>query len=171
MKLWLGHYLGAPDQWFVAWGETKMDAARYVDEIWGAPDVRSMRPVQGVGAVNFRVEDGVDDEGARHVYFHNADDGEEELVMDLGGADGDEANEDWILKCVDAPFEGEEEAEHLLDTYVEDDSDDLPDCDCFWERDVLNLPCVHYDRSPATPGACVKCEHDPHCHPKLGVAP
>lgn len=182
MKLWLGHYLGAPHEWFVAWGETKMEAAAHVGAEWAEPDLRSMRIIESPGAINFRVEVGEDEDGEERPVYLNTDSGEEELSMSLGTDEGYEENDAWILERLQAPLPellvraaGAAGAavgvrqEALLRAVVEGDGDEVPDCACFWERDVLNGTCEQYEPSPAATGQCVVCEHGPACHPVLGV--
>lgn len=169
MKLWMGHYVGAPDQWFLAWGETKMEAAAFVDHEWDAPDLRSMRPVEGPGALNFRVEATEYEDGAPGVAYFNADEGEEELAMSLGEEDGYVENEEWIVDLLDAPLE--ESSAPVIPLEIEPfDVDDALDCDCFWDRDVINAACVSYAACAATPGVCLVCEHVSACHASLGVS-
>lgn len=170
MKLWIGHYLGVPDEWFVAWGDTKLEAAAVVYETWGEPDLRSMRVVEMPGALSFRVEPVETEAGEPTPLYLNADDGEEELAIALD----DEGLEAWILARAEDPLPepgSQRQAEAIERTWDEDVPDVVPDCPCFWERDVLNFPCEAHEPSPAAPEECVYCEHIPACHAAAAVRP
>jgi hypothetical protein len=51
MKVWLGHYKGAPSEWFICWGQTKDEAINFVDCEVAEPDFDSVRPLEGAGMI------------------------------------------------------------------------------------------------------------------------
>src|SRR5262245_4302387 len=105
MPLYVGHYLGNPKEWFLAWGRDKMEAAEYVDCAMGEPDLRSMRRVRGPGFVGFRARVKKEEsiaEGEGHFDVHVLALNRDEI--DLGTGEGYEENNDWIVKRIRKPL-------------------------------------------------------------------
>lgn len=57
MNVWIGHYRGNPNQWFVVWAKTKEGAYIEIDNV-GEPDMESLIPIKEAGLVNFQVKVG-----------------------------------------------------------------------------------------------------------------
>lgn len=61
MKVWLGHYLGNAQEWFVVFANSKDEAVNFVDCEIGEPDFDSIRPLRHPGMIGFQVKTGYDD--------------------------------------------------------------------------------------------------------------
>lgn len=107
-RLFLGHYLGNENEWFLAWGETKMAAALYVDCSMGEPDLRSMREVVGPGYFGFRatIEQSEDGEPDDYVEFSNPTDVDCHPLFELclGSGEGITENDAWIMRHLKEPL-------------------------------------------------------------------
>lgn len=102
MPLFLGHYLGNPKEWFLAWGADKMEAAQYVDDTLGEPDLRSMKRVRGPGMVGFKAKlardgSGEDDDEYAELRLNPKE-------IDLGMSGGSDENDAWIVKRLKKPL-------------------------------------------------------------------
>lgn len=103
-RLFIGHYVGNPDEWFLAWGKDLDEAALYVDCENGEPDMDSMREVVGPGFIEFR---------AKLATLEAEEEGEEdELYPELeaagsasfGTGDGVQENDNWIVERIRDPL-------------------------------------------------------------------
>jgi len=56
LKVWIGHYMGNPKEWFVVWAENKREAFLQIDSIVAEPDMDSLMELHTPGFVNFTVE-------------------------------------------------------------------------------------------------------------------
>lgn len=56
MKVWIGHYLGNPKEWFVVWAKNKDEAFAQIDPISGEPDMESLKELHAPGFVSFTVQ-------------------------------------------------------------------------------------------------------------------
>lgn len=100
-RLFIGHYVGDPESWFLAWGKTLEEAAIYVDCENAEPDMDSMREVAGPGFVEFRpkLEDSpVEDDDVPIVHL------EPGRAMSLGDGEGVEDNDAWISEKIRDPL-------------------------------------------------------------------
>lgn len=102
-RLFIGHYVGNPGSWFLAWGRTLEEAAIYVDCEMGEPDMDSMREVVGPGMIEFEAklcdpEQVVDDEQGRYAILSAG------KHVSLGTGDGVEDNDDWIAERLKEPL-------------------------------------------------------------------
>lgn len=177
MKLWVGHYRGRQDDWFLAWGDTKLEAAAHISEEWAEPELRSMRAVEGPGGFSFSVEvaQGEDEE---FPLLLTAPDGDP-IDASLGANAGIDENEAWIIERVRVPLPPappiasvaelySRQEEPLVLATVEDEVIE-PECDCIIDAEVVNDPCPDYVEGGGAAGRCLLCEHEAACHPLLGV--
>jgi len=178
MKLWIGHFQSEPRAWFVAWGDTKLEAAAHVAEEWREPDLRSMRPVEGPGAIAFHVDVEHDGEGPYPMLLASPEG--EPLDASLGLGAGVEENEAWVVRLARQPLPRAaappvaelhaQQREPLVQALIGNGSV-VADCGCDVDADVLNDPCGQFVDAPAAPERCLVCEHLASCHPRVGVRP
>ncbi len=71
MKLWVGHYYGMPDEWFLVWASNKDDAALIVDDEVGEPDMRSLLEVKREGFIDLKLVKEDDPDGEEPFYVLN----------------------------------------------------------------------------------------------------
>ncbi len=109
MKLWIGHYLEAPDCWFLVWANSKDEAINFVDCECGEPDVRSMRPIRSAGMIDLLADKEELDEGEDIWYLKPESD--DCVHIDIGDEDDTRA---WIEKRVKKPL-GKEKKTELSD--------------------------------------------------------
>ena len=99
MKLWIGHILEEPENWFLVWAETEAEALLMVDSTYGEPDVRSLLEIDLPGCLSLLVEQTEEFEGeSTDLLIPNCDD---ELVMERSNKP---SVEDWITYCLNHPF-------------------------------------------------------------------
>ena len=112
MKLWIGHFYQAPEEWFLVWGKTRDEAINYIDCEIGEPDVRSMKPVLIPGMMCFKatIEEEEDYEALEFTIRQD----------EFSLAEGDEQDKlnEWILKRMKNPLKEKSkdisyQAEHL----------------------------------------------------------
>ncbi len=56
MKVWIGHYVENPKEWFVVWANCVEDAWDVVDVV-GSPETNSLREIVSPGLANFHLND------------------------------------------------------------------------------------------------------------------
>ncbi|MCK4477390.1 hypothetical protein KAU88_02540 [Candidatus Bathyarchaeota archaeon] len=56
MKIWIGHYSGNPEEWFVVWAKNKDEAFHQIDPISGKPDMGSLKELHAPGFMSFTVQ-------------------------------------------------------------------------------------------------------------------
>lgn len=103
-RLFIGHYVGDPEQWFLAWGKDLEEAALYVDCEKGEPDMDSMREVVGPGFIEFRAKLAslqADEEGVPDEFYPEL---EAAGSVSLGSGEGIEENDDWITERIQDPL-------------------------------------------------------------------
>lgn len=98
-RLFIGHYVGNPEEWFLAWGETIEQAAVYVDCENGEPDLDSMREVVGPGFIEFKTKLDPDVEDEPPIVEYEASGS-----LSLGGGEGIDENDDWIRERMQDPL-------------------------------------------------------------------
>lgn len=85
LKVWIGHYKGNPEEWFVVWAKTKREAFLQIDPITGEPDLNSFMELTAPGFVDFTPKD------VNGEYFELRPNSEEIKAgywMVLGGGEG-----------------------------------------------------------------------------------
>jgi len=53
LNVWIGHYKGNPEEWFVVWAKSKHEAFLQIDPIVGEPDMKSFMELTAPGFVGF----------------------------------------------------------------------------------------------------------------------
>lgn len=109
MKLWVGHYYGMPDEWFLAWARNKDDAALIIDGEVGEPDLRSLREVKHEGFIDLKLVKEDDPDGKNPFYvLHQIGDEEVERKEHYDNTVYFEELFDglmeWFEKCNQEPF-------------------------------------------------------------------
>ncbi len=98
MKLWIGHYLGDPREWFMVWANTKEDAIGIIDAQYGEPDVRSLKQIDRPGCMGlFAKKDESDEEG---FYFLEPNLDDPPILERSSGITA----ERWVEQCITKPF-------------------------------------------------------------------
>lgn len=115
MRLWIGHYLDLPEEWFLVWAPDKLEALAMVDSNVAEPDPRSMRELKEMGMIDLKMvkeEDPDSDENSPEYFYYLGQIGDSE-VDSSRQAEGmhydnmvvfDDDVQAWIEKCVENPF-------------------------------------------------------------------
>ena len=53
LKVWIGHYVDYPKEWFVVWAKSKDEAFLQIDPVVGEPDMDSFMELTAPGFVTF----------------------------------------------------------------------------------------------------------------------
>ena len=95
--MWIGHFYGYSNEWFVAWGGTRLEAINQLDCTFGEPDVRSMKPIKSTGSFCFQAE---------LVQFDDDETEIPEIKLHEDEFDIENSQEiyDWIKKRIKNPF-------------------------------------------------------------------
>jgi hypothetical protein len=103
LKVWVGHYAGNKNEWFVVGAKNKGEAFLQIDPIVAEPNMDSLKELHAPGFVNFSVELRKEDKdlGIIPHFLPPKEDVESGYWLVFGGALGedDEVNE-YILKVV-----------------------------------------------------------------------
>jgi hypothetical protein len=115
LRLWIGHYLGLPEEWFLVWAPDKTEALVMVDGTVAEPDPRSMRELKGMGMIDLKMvkeenPDSSEDSPEYLYYLGQIGDSEVDASRQAEGMRYDNMVEiddevgEWIKKCVETPF-------------------------------------------------------------------
>jgi hypothetical protein len=55
LKVWIGHYKGNPEEWFVVWAKDRHEAFLQIDPIVAEPDMVSLKELSAPGFASFTV--------------------------------------------------------------------------------------------------------------------
>ncbi|MEM2905188.1 MAG: hypothetical protein QW587_05565 [Candidatus Bathyarchaeia archaeon] len=93
----MGHYRGAPREWFVVWAKDREEAFLEIDPIVAEPDMDSLMELRAPGFVNFTVR--YDKEEERVRFWPPKRDVKEDYWLVFGGAFGKDDNvEEYVLQ-------------------------------------------------------------------------
>jgi hypothetical protein len=88
LKVWIGHYKGNPEEWFVVWAKSKHEAFLQIDPIVGEPDMNSFMELTAPGFVDFTPKE--DEKGDYFGYSPPEEDVRGGYWLVFGGAEGKE---------------------------------------------------------------------------------
>jgi len=109
LRLWIGHYLGQPEEWFLVWAPNKDEAMVMVDDNVAEPDSRSMKELKEMGMIDLKAVKEEDDTEAFYSLHQIGDDEVDPRRQDEGMHYDNEVIFDddvyeWIKKCVEKPL-------------------------------------------------------------------
>lgn len=88
LKVWIGHYKGNPEEWFVVWAKSKHEAFLQIDPIVSEPDMNSFMELTAPGFVDFTPKK--DETGEYFRYSPPEEDVRSGYWLVFGGAEGKE---------------------------------------------------------------------------------
>ena len=86
LKVWIGHYKGNPEEWFVVWAKSKHQAFLQIDPIVGEPDMASLMELSVPGFVDFTPNE--DEDGGYFEYSPPEEDVKAGYWLVFGGGLG-----------------------------------------------------------------------------------
>lgn len=172
MGIWIGHFAGTPDDWFLAWGESESDAITFARaRLCAALELASVLPLRGAGGMWFRAARHMSPFGEGDLSFYRPPGTHGRLPLMLGDEDalahvagslsGAPTRARPPPGAGRAPLQDE-----FLVRVVGRRSNPAEDwfCACLARDDADDLPCERFRRSRRSHDRCSECGHVGRCH-------